>query len=147
MPPGPAHLSIAALRRLAHARGLAPEGAETTLTPALREDLQALFPARGEIRPVLEELLEIIAALEEEHREHRRPAVVLQRIKGVRRRLDRLDPARLDHDQQRVLRSELAAIQAQAAYLLGEHPETRFEQRKTGLVKALSGVWRRWRDR
>lgn len=145
--PGAGHLPVAALRRLAQLRGLTGAQEEAALAPALREDLRALFPARGEVRPVLEELLEIMDVIEEEHREHKRPAAVLQRIKGVRRRLDRLDPAQLDGDQQRVLRSELAAIQAQAAFLLGEHPETRFEQRKTGLVKALSGVWRRWRDR
>ncbi|MCC5989635.1 MAG: hypothetical protein JJT95_18360 [Pararhodobacter sp.] len=145
--PGAGHLPVAALRRLAQLRGLTGAEEEAALAPALREDLRALFPARGEVQPVLEELLEIIAVFEEEHREHKRPSAVLQRIKGVRRRLDRLDPERLDRDQQRVLRSELAAIQAQAAYLLGEHPETRFEQQKTGLVKALSRVWRRWRDR
>ena len=87
-----------------------------------------------------------MATVQEEHREREKPGVALKRIQQLRRRLDQLDPDQLAPRQQRQLRSEIAAIQAQAAYLLGENPETRFEQRKTGVVKAVSNYMRRMRE-
>ena len=147
--PDPRHLPGAALRRFGEEQGLlesaGEEGRDTPPDRDARARLRAVFEtAEGRVA-ALDALLSAMAAVQEEHRERAKPGIALRRIQQLRRRLDQLAPERLDPRQQRQLRSEVAAIQAQAAYLLGESPETRFEQRKTGMVKAVSAYMRRWR--
>jgi len=72
------------------------------------------------------------------HGERRAPHRMLHRMREARQMMDKLDPTRLTPEQKSRLRGDVAAIHAQAAYLLGENPETRFEQRKTGVLKAVN---------
>lgn len=147
--PAPKHLPGAALRRFGEEQGLLDPAGEGGHTPPDRDErarLRAVFEAAEGRREALDALLTAMAGLQEEHREREKPGVALKRIQQLRRRLDQLEPAHLAPRQQRQLRSEVAAIQAQAAYLLGENPETRFEQRKTGVVKAVSNYMRRRRE-
>ncbi len=149
-PAVPRHLPSLALRRFAqeklHAEtetedeGAAPSG-------GLLDDLRAFFDGCGpDDTDALRDLTEVMHTIREEQREAEKPAVMLQRVRRARAQMDRLTPERLTAGQRNALRSEVAAIQAQAAYLLGEAPEHRFEQRKTTMVRAVSGYLRRWRE-
>lgn len=148
-PPEPKHLPSLALRRFAQEKLHVDDGALSEGTPksaALLADLSAFFDGCSpDDDSALRDLIEIMRVLREEQREAEKPALMLQRIRRARHQMDRLSPERLTPEQRSILRSEVAAIQAQASHLLGENPEHRFEQRKTTVVKAVSGYLRRWR--
>lgn len=148
-PPEPKHLPSLALRRFAqeklHVEDAAPEG-DAAASAALLDDLRAFFDGCGPDEDgALRDLVEVMRVLREEQREAEKPAVMLQRIRRARQQMDRLTPDRLTPEQRSILRSEVAAIQAQANHLLGEHPDHRIEQSKTTMVKAVSGYLKRWR--
>lgn len=146
--PAPKFLPVATLRRFAQEHGILGDetaAGDAPLPGEALESLRLVFAAREDGARNVQDLLDIMARVQEEHRERQQPNIMLRRIQDIRKRMDRLDPARLNEAQQRQLRGEIAAIQAQAAYLLGEHPETRFEQSKTTMVKAVSTYLRRWR--
>lgn len=148
-PPQPKQLPSQALRRFAqeklHVEDATPE-ADTAASVALLDDLRSFFDAcTPEDDGALQDLIEVMRLLREEQREAEKPAVMLQRIRRARQQMDRLSPDRLTEAQRSTLRSEVAAIQAQANHLLGENPEHRIEQSKTTMVKAVSGYLKRWR--
>jgi len=148
-PPEPKHLPSLALRRFAqdklHVEDAAPEG-NTAASAALLDDLRTFFDGCSpEDDSALRDLIEVMRVLREEQREAEKPAAMLQRIRRARHLMDRLSPERLTDAQRSMLRSEVAAIQAQANHLLGENPDHRFEQSKTTMVKAVSGYLKRWR--
>ena len=149
-PAEPRHLPSLALRRFAQEKLHAETGTDKEKAPPpadLLDDLRAFFDGcRPDDTDALRDLIEVMSTIREEQREAEKPAVMLQRVRRARAQMDRLTPERLDASQRNALRSEVAAIQAQAAYLLGEAPEHRFEQRKTTMVKAVSGYLRRWRE-
>ncbi|MCC5970164.1 MAG: hypothetical protein JJU15_09450 [Pararhodobacter sp.] len=148
--PAPKHLPSLALRRFAQEKlhvDDAPLDGETPASAALLEDLRSFFDGCSEEDDgALRDLIEVMRILREEQREAEKPAVMLQRMRRTRQQMDRLSPERLTQEQRNALRSEVAAIQAQANYLLGEAAEHRFEQRKTTMVKAMSRYMKRWRD-
>ena len=148
-PPAPKHLPSLALRRFAqeklHVEEAKPEG-EGPDGAALLDDLRTFFDGCGpEDDGALRDLIEVMQTLRDEQREAEKPAMMLQRIRRARQQMDRLAPDRLNEAQRNTLRGEVAAIMAQANHLLGETSEHRFEQRKTTMVKAVSGYLRRWR--
>lgn len=149
-PPDPRHLPSLALRRFARDKLHAGEqGSDELEAPdaGLLQDLRSFFDGCGaKDIDALRDLIEVIQTIQAEQQEAEKPTVMLQRVRRARAQMDRLTPERLTPEQRSTLRSEVAAIQAQAAYLLGEAPEHRFEQRKTTMVKAVSGYLRRWRE-
>lgn len=150
-PAEPRHLPSLALRRFARDKlHVSDEDVEDdTAAPAgsMLDDLRSFFDGCGpKDTDVLRDLFEVINIIHDEQREAAKPTVMLQRVRRARLQMDRLTPERLTPNQRSTLRSEVAAIQAQAAFLLGEAPEHRFEQRKTTMVKAVSGYLRRWRE-
>ncbi|MGY6535329.1 MAG: hypothetical protein ACXIVG_08300 [Pararhodobacter sp.] len=150
-PAEPRHLPSLALRRFArdklHVAGEDMAEDATALADNMLDDLRSFFDGCGpKDTDVLHDLIDVMNTIREEQREAEKPTVMLQRVRRARAQMDRLTPERLTQEQRSVLRSEVAAIQAQAAYLLGEAPEHRFEQRKTTMVKAVSGYLRRWRE-
>lgn len=146
--PQPPHLPSSALIRLSQEQGILSGDADMSagLDGASRQALRVVFTDHANAAESARDLLRAISQLREEHRERVKPAAMIKRVRDIRARMDQLDPSRLSPKQQSVLRGEIAAIQAQAAYLLGEHPETRFEQQKTTMVKAVSAYLRRWRE-
>ena len=60
-------------------------------------------------------------------------------LEKVRESLSRLEPERFTGREGRQLRSELAAIQAQAAYLLGERAEPPFRMAAGSTLRRLLG--------
>ena len=93
----------------------------------------------------LRDLMALMTSMKEEHRIRVEPAVMVKALRQARARLDQLSPDRLSEAQRNMLRSEIGAIQAQGAWLLGEAPDHRFEQSKTTMVKAVSAYLKRWR--
>ncbi|MFD2237980.1 hypothetical protein [Aureimonas populi] len=75
------------------------------------------------------EIGEVMAALRQEHRERVAPMRALSQLRQTGAMLQRLEPERLSQAQRRQLRSDLAALTAQASYLLGEIEETREDRR------------------
>ena len=65
-------------------------------------------------------LYSVMEAIRTEHHERQAPARVLARIRKAKEMLSDLQPDDLNDKQRRRLRSDLAALQAQASYLLGE---------------------------
>lgn len=147
--PAPKYLPSAALRRFAAERDVTDgeDAASPEDQPGddLLGSLELVLADRDEAARNARDLLDAMSRVSEEHRERAQPRIMLRRIQDLRKRMDQLDPDRLNEAQQRRLRGEVAAIHAQAAYLLRDSPDTRFEQQKTGMVKMVSAYLRRWR--
>lgn len=136
-PPAPPHLPASALNAFAEDHDLlAP--AETDDSAAIGSQTEAKLAVvlgdrsrSGELAPALYRLMERLRA---EHQDQRLPKRVIKQLEKVRESLSRLEPDRFSGHEGRQLRSELAAIQAQAAYLLGERAES---PSRTGAVTTL----------
>jgi hypothetical protein len=142
-PPAPEHLPASALRALAEDHDLlAASGAggePAALSPQAEEKLAAVLADRsrsGELAPELYRLMERLRA---EHQDQRLPKRVIKQLERVRESLSRLEPDRFSGREGRQLRSELAAIQAQAAYLLGERAEPPFRTAAVTTLRRLMG--------
>lgn len=146
--PVPVSLPVAGMWHYAQSAGLVEPTGPTRedLSEGLRTRLAAqLAPGAAREREGrrLAESLEAVRAI---YRERQAPQRMLTRIREARQMMDRLDPSRLSEEQKARLRGDIAAIHAQAAFLLGERPETRFEQRKTTVLKAIERMVRRARS-
>ena len=125
-PPAPEHLPASALRSFAEDHDLltpSESGEDSVLRPQAQERLAAVLGDRsrsGELGP---ELYRVMERLRGEFQDQRMPKRVIRQLEKVREALSRLEPDRFTGRQGRQLRSELAAIQAQAAYLLGERSQ------------------------
>jgi hypothetical protein len=121
-PPMPEHLPASALQALAEDHDLLSPS-EAALTPQVEERLAAVLADRSRSGELAPELYRVMERLRAEHQDQRLPKRVIKQLEKVRESLSRLEPDRFSGREGRQLRSELAAIQAQAAWLLGERPE------------------------
>ena len=147
--PTPKHLPTNAPRRFLQehlAQEPDTEKPDAPLGASEVQDLQQFFSQTGlkDLEP-LRDLMALMTDLREEHRIKVEPAAMVKSLRNARAKLDKLSPERLSDTQRSALRSEIGAIQAQAAWLLGEAPDHRFEQSKTTMVKAVSAYLKRWR--
>ncbi|MEI9965510.1 MAG: hypothetical protein WDM92_13385 [Caulobacteraceae bacterium] len=145
-PPAPEHIAVWAMRRFAEERGLLAEGdpdAAGSLDRATRQNLETVLadPARSqEIAPALSVLME---RLRSEHQDLASPLRMMRLIEKLRQTMNAVQPDRLDKTQKRRLRVEIAAIEAQAAILLGDRERGRRRPRRPARPAAgppLSGV-------
>jgi hypothetical protein len=74
-----------------------------------------------------------------EFQTERLPKRVIKQLGKVRESLSRLEPDKFSGREGRQLRSELAAIQAQAAYLLGEQSEPPVKLAAASTIRRLFG--------
>lgn len=126
--PIPEAMPNQALRRFAQERAMAVAGeqeeaddaAEAAVDQALNEDLELVFASRQDSERNARLLHTVMDAIRTEHQERQAPARVLARIRKAKEMLSDLMPENLNDKQRRRLRSDLAALQAQASYLLGE---------------------------
>lgn len=152
VPPRPPTLPRLALARLADVlgwRGDRVAGAERHARLGAGEGEGAADRA-GEV-------VEVMAALDTEHMERMAPARALNQLRTAGAILQRLEPDRLNPAQKRQLRSDLAALSAQAAFILGEIGERPaatgvFAPPRKGLLdppyaKVLPRIVRRLRER
>lgn len=143
--PVPKNIPVWSLQVMAASQGSADTGLEIAsgalggvLSQSSETALAALAADARENVSIAQELAMTLASLRALHGERQAPQRMLHRMREARQMMDRLDPERLNREQKSRLRGDVAAIHAQAAYLLGEDSETRFEQRKTGLLKAFN---------
>ena len=126
-PPAPEHLPASALRALAEDHDLLSpseaEGGSAALTSQAEQKLAVVLGDRSRSGELAPELYRVMERLRSEHQDQRLPKRVIKQLGRVRESLSRLEPDRFSGREGRQLRSELAAIQAQAAYLLGERAE------------------------
>lgn len=129
--PIPEQMPTQALRRFAQERELTgPSGEGEDERPPdaeLGQDLDLVLGEPGHSERNARLLFEVMESLRAEHHERRAPARVLARIRKAKEMLDRLEPDSLSDKQRRRLRGDLAALQAQAAFLLGEGEAPREE--------------------
>ena len=92
---------------------------------ALNEDLELVFANRRESERNARLLHTVMDAIRTEHQDRQAPARVLARVRKAKEMLSDLMPENLTDKQRRRLRSDLAALQAQASYLLGEGEKPR----------------------
>jgi hypothetical protein len=120
--PAPEHMPAWALRRFAEEHELAPANEEGpwSLDAETGERLQAVFADRSRCAELARELFELMERLRAEFQEEQSPARMLKILDKLHDALRRIEPERLSEPQRQRLKSELAAIQAQAAVLLGE---------------------------
>lgn len=126
--PVPPAMPSQALRRFAQERAIllaneleeGAEAGEAALEKALDEDLEVIFANRQASESNARLLYSVMEAIRTEHHERQAPARVLARIRKAKEMLSDLQPDDLNDKQRRRLRSDLAALQAQASYLLGE---------------------------
>ena len=144
--PTPEHLPAWGLRRFAEEQelgGVDDGPAEaSTLTAETRENLQAAFAdsSRSEIlAPALFSLLERLRA---EFMETHTPVRMLKLLQKARQTMGDLAPETMTERHRRQLRNELAAIQGQAAALLGDGPAAE-PSGGGGLAGQLAGLLKR----
>src|SRR5690606_21492154 len=120
--PGPATRRFGQERAILLANELeeGAEAGEAALEKALDEDLEVIFANRQASESNARLLYSVMEAIRTEHHERQAPARVLARIRKAKEMLSDLQPDDLNDKQRRRLRSDLAALQAQASYLLGE---------------------------
>jgi hypothetical protein len=141
-PPTPEHLPVSTLHSLAEEHELlAPgeSGAATELGPQAQERLAAVLGDASRSSELAPELYRVMERLRAEHQDQRLPKRVIRQLEKVRESLSRLEPDRFSGRQGRQLRSELAAIQAQAAYLLGERSSPPFRMAASSTLRRLLG--------
>ncbi len=121
-PPVPADLPAAGPRRLAARFGI--RGTDRTSwgegTHAAAEDLVAIFRDRRASAATARLIADTLDEMRLEEMDLRAPERLLRKIRQAGRLIARLEPGRLSRDQRRSLRGDLAALQAQASYLIGE---------------------------
>jgi len=141
--PAPKTMPHWAIKALVHSNrsdpDIAPSYSENDAITIVEMDAIAGMIEKSRNDPeVASDVAHTLSELRRIHGERRAPHRMLHRMREARQMMDRLDPTRLTPEQKSRLRGDVAAIHAQAAYLLGENPETRFEQRKTGVLKAVN---------
>jgi hypothetical protein len=142
-PPAPEHLPASALRSLAEDHDLltpAEAGDDATvLGPQAQEKLAAVLGDRSRSSELAPELYRVMERLRAELQDQRLPKRVIRQLAKARESLSRLEPDRFSGREGRQLRSELAAIQAQAAYLLGERTEPPVRMAAASTLRRLLG--------
>lgn len=120
--PAPEHMPAWALRRFAEEHELAPGAADDdwSLDAATLERLGAVFADAGRAPELARGLFELMERLRAEHQEEQSPTRMLKILDKLHEALRRLEPERLSELQRHRLKSELAAVQAQASVLLGD---------------------------
>ncbi len=120
--PVPEHMPAWALRRFAEEHDLVP-GAEEgswSLDPEALERLAVMFADSSRSGELARSLFELMERLRAEFQEEHSPTRMLKILDKLHDALRRMQPERLSDPQRQHLRSELAAVQAQAAVLLGD---------------------------
>jgi hypothetical protein len=142
-PPAPEHLPASTLRALAEDHDLlAPSeagGELAALGPQAEEKLAAVLADRSRSGELAPEIYRVMERLRAEFQDQRLPKRVIRQLAKARESLSRLEPDRFSGREGRQLRSELAAIQAQAAYLLGERAEPPFRMAAATTLRRLLG--------
>jgi hypothetical protein len=122
--PSPEHMPAWALRRFAEELELAEahEGPSerAALDPSTRQDLEAVFADASRARELAKGLFELMERLRAEFQEDSSPARLMKIVEKLQDALARMNPERLSEAQRTRLRAQLAAIEAEAAVLLGD---------------------------
>ncbi|HEX2553318.1 MAG TPA: hypothetical protein VHL98_06435 [Microvirga sp.] len=113
-PPVPADLPAAAPRRLAGRFGIPDAGA------AAEHGLLAAFRDRSASAATTRLIADTLDEMRLEAMERLVPERLLRKVRQAGRLIARIEPGRLTPEQRRTLRGDLAALQAQAAHVLGE---------------------------
>ncbi|MFM9276366.1 hypothetical protein, partial [Pseudarthrobacter sp. NKDBFgelt] len=139
--PVPEGLPEETLRRFAaEARigGLAAEG--SSLSPEVLSAIEEyLVDRRDEPATVPAHLFEIMDKIRTEHREGNAPHRAIKQLVKAKSALGEIEIGRMSPKQLRRLQSELAAIQAQVAALLGDHYSPANRQPPAGVLDRLLG--------
>jgi hypothetical protein len=142
-PPVPEHLPASALRSFADDHDLlAPAETSddpTILSPQAQEKLAVVLGDRSRSGQLAPELYRVMERLRAEFQDQRLPKRVIKQLGKVRESLSRLEPDRFSGREGRQLRGELAAIQAQVTYLLGERPEPPARMAASSTLRRLLG--------
>jgi len=136
--PVPEHLPASALRGFAEDHDLAASESGD-LSPQVCDNLAAILADRGRSGELAPELYRIMERVRGEFQTDRLPKRVIRQLGKVRESLSRLEPDKFSGREGRQLRSELAAIQAQAAYLLGERREPPTRIAAAATIRRLFG--------
>ncbi len=141
--PQPTHMPVLALRRFAEEHDLVAtqdDPYETTPLPGdVADSLGVIFADPNHSSELAPELFGLIERLRSEFQEQSSPTRILKLLEKIRHSIGKVQPDKLTDRQRLALRSELAAIQAQAAVLLGDAVDAHPPARRGG----LSGLLRR----
>ena len=116
-PPEPVGLPSLAAARLAERFA---EGASGSRRGAARRDIEALLADPRHSRAHARIIADVLDELRLEGHERQAPERMLKKVRDAGKAIAAIEPERLSASQRRRLRSDLAALQAQGAYVLGE---------------------------
>ncbi len=140
--PIPGQLPLLAIRRLAEEQGIVTTGGGDDETLVLgkgaREQLAAVLADAGRSETLAVELYALMERIRAELQDLTSPARALQLLQKLRDTLAVMDPERLTPGQRRQMGSEIAAIGAKAAVLLGA-PEMAAQFTLGGGLRGLLG--------
>ena len=142
--PQPGQLPVWALRRFAEDReliGSDPESHDAALPADVLESLAVILSDHNNSDVLAAELFAAMEMVRVDFQELGSPKRLFKMVEKLRQSIGHVEPGRLSDKQRLQLRSELAAIQAQAAVLLGDAPAP--SHRATGLGDRLAGMLRR----
>ena len=139
--PVPGQMPLLAMRRYAEEQGLVATGGadDETLDKKVREALVLIFADPGRSTALAPELYSLMERLRAELQDLSSPARALQLLQKLRDTLIHLDPERLTATQRRQMKSELAAIQAKTAVLLGDAESSPARPRRGALSRLFGG--------
>ena len=122
--PTPGQMPVLALRRFAEARELLAEATDmpdaAPLPGDVLESLGVIFADPGHSQAVAPELYAAMESVRAEFQEQGSPQRLLKLLEKLRQSMGQVRPERLSERQRLFLKSEIAALQAQAAVLLGD---------------------------
>ena len=140
--PTPGQLPVLALRRFAEARELLAEGTDASdnepLPGDVMEGLGVIFADPDRSRTVAPELYAAMEGVRAELQEQGSPQRLLKLLEKLRQSMGQVRPDRLSERQRLFLKSEIAALQAQAAVLLDEKAASGAPRSAAGLGDRLS---------
>ena len=138
----PGQLPVLALRRFAEARELLAEATDASDNEPLPGDvmdgLGVIFADPDRSRTVAPELYAAMEGVRAELQEQGSPQRLLKLLEKLRQSMGQVRPDRLSERQRLFLKSEIAALQAQAAVLLDEKAASGAPRSAAGLGDRLS---------
>ncbi|MFJ5486607.1 hypothetical protein ACIKTA_02730 [Hansschlegelia beijingensis] len=139
--PVPASLPEETLLRFAVTEGiLDPDGGGASLSPKTLSAIEArVDERREEPGPTAQRLFGIMDEIRAEHREGNAPNRAIKQLVKAKGALGEIEIGRMSPKQLRRLQSELAAIQAQVAALLGDDRTAGNRQPAAGVIDRLLG--------
>lgn len=138
--PNPPYAPRWLMVNLAVERGLVPSGDDgAAIPPDVHAALAGVLGARSEALANARALISLSDTLRVVHHNREAPDRLVRQVRGARRTIENIKPQDLSDEQMRRLRTEIAAIQSHANFLLDDAPPPLI---RNPAVRSARDAWR-----